>query len=111
MRGFGQGLALCACAHAEFSDTGAGGKGGPERGRSRSIPPHVIDVIFAPYDVIFRALRLTNEDRASLVRISPFTAVIFPPSKLSLKTRDEWFYTKNDTHRLDILQQTLPLRN
>ena len=82
---------------------GEGGKSDPERGRERSIPHHVIDVIFAPFDVIFRALRLTNEDEASLIRISPFTARILPPSKLSLKTREEGIVSESGIHGLDLL--------
>ena len=66
-------------------------------GRERSIPPHAIDVIFAPF-------HLTNEDEASFVRISPVAAIIFPLFNLSWKTREEGVLTRSDSHRFDLLR-------
>ena len=93
---------------------GAGGKRDPERGdgASESDRFHPMTLTsfsrpltssFAPFDVIFRALRLTNEDGASIVRISPDTARTFPPFKLSLKTREEGIVSESGIHGLDLL--------
>ena len=90
-RRFNQGLARHACAYVTFVKDGPPETDWGDERAGEGIKRSILGPV-----------------GASLVRISPVTAIIFPLFQLSLKSREEDILMERDLHRLDLLSQMLP---